>query len=86
MLARDTNILEITAKDFEIHGASQVNYGFIEITDFATHSSVIEQAFKQLKHIDVVLIAHGTLPDQALCENNVADVIRELNVNAIGTI
>ena len=37
LLARDTNILEITAKDFEIHGASQVNYGFIEITDFATH-------------------------------------------------
>jgi len=34
LLARDTNILEITAKDFEIHGASQVNYGFIEITDF----------------------------------------------------
>ena len=86
LLARDTRILEITAKDLEICGASQVNYGFIEITDFATHPSVIDQAFKQLKHIDVVLIAHGTLPDQALCENNVADVIRELNVNAIGTI
>lgn len=86
LLARDTCMLEITAKDLEIRGASQVNYDFIEITDFATHISIIDQVFKKLKHIDVVLIAHGTLPNQAICENNAAEAIRELNVNAIGTI
>ena len=36
--------------------------------------------------IDIVLIAHGTLPNQKSCEKNVKQTLAELNTNVISTI
>ena len=86
LLARNTSVLEITAKDLQIRGATEVDYGFIDLADFDTHYNIIDKVFQKFRHIDVALIAHGTLPNQNSCEKDAATAIRELNVNAIGTI
>jgi hypothetical protein len=47
---------------------------------------MLSQAERYLEGIDTVLIAHGTLPDQKLCEQNVSIALSEFNTNAISTI
>ena len=36
--------------------------------------------------VDVVLIAHGTLSDQKVCESDYSLALKELNTNAISTV
>jgi short-subunit dehydrogenase len=47
---------------------------------------VIDSAIATLGGLDVALIAHGMLPDQAGCQERVADSIEALHVNFTATI
>lgn len=86
LLARDAEKLETIAADARIRGAADVKIQTLDVNDFATHETVIEQAFATLGQIDVVLMAHGTLPDQTACEQSVELTLKELNTNALSTI
>jgi len=54
--------------------------------DFNTHNSLIEEAAGQMKGIDAVLIAHGTLPDQAIMQTDNEKAVREFSINCTGVI
>ncbi|WP_178863763.1 SDR family oxidoreductase [Thiomicrorhabdus cannonii] len=86
LVARDVEKLETIAADARVRGAADVKIQTLDVNDFATHETVIEQAFATLGQIDVVLMAHGTLPDQAACEQSVELTLKELNTNALSTI
>jgi short-subunit dehydrogenase len=58
----------------------------LDVADFAAHAGVLDAALRELGAIDVVLIAHGTLSDQRECEDSVAALRREFDVNALGTL
>jgi len=51
-----------------------------------SHRSVIDSAIAALGGLDVALIAHGTLPDQALCQLNVSETLDAIQVNFTGTV
>jgi short-subunit dehydrogenase len=86
LLARNREKLSVMAKDLEIRGAKNVQHHTIEVTDHESHEEIITEAFQHMGHIDITLIAHGTLPDQTACEKSFNQTHSELNINAIGTI
>ncbi|MBD3776495.1 MAG: SDR family NAD(P)-dependent oxidoreductase, partial [Thiotrichales bacterium] len=86
LLARDAEKLDLIAADARVRGATEVVSQTLDVNDFATHQAVLNDAFAALDTVDVVLMAHGTLPDQTACEQSVETTLKELNTNALSTI
>jgi decaprenylphospho-beta-D-erythro-pentofuranosid-2-ulose 2-reductase len=86
LLARNTARLGDIAADLQVRGASWVGFGTLDANDIASHEAVINEAWQDLGGMDVVLIAHGTLPDQPQCEASVQEALREFATNATSTI
>jgi len=86
LFARNQERLIAIAEDLKIRGASTVDYVLLDVNDFEAHENTINTVFKTFGKVDVVLIAHGTLPDQKSCENDFNMTLLELNTNAISTI
>jgi NADP-dependent 3-hydroxy acid dehydrogenase YdfG len=85
LVARNAAKLEAVAADLRVRGA-QVETALLEVNDLAAHEAVIEAAFRALGQIDVVLIAHGDLPDQTQCERSLDATLHALNTNAVSTV
>jgi decaprenylphospho-beta-D-erythro-pentofuranosid-2-ulose 2-reductase len=86
LCARNEERLISLAKDLKVRGASSVDYLAFEANQFERHKDVIDEAFEKLGGIDIALIAHGTLPDQKACEEDVNLTLQELNTNGISVI
>jgi decaprenylphospho-beta-D-erythro-pentofuranosid-2-ulose 2-reductase len=86
LLARNRERLETMAKDLKIRGAESVAFDVLDVNDFDRHPALLDAATTTMDGIDIVLIAHGTLPDQKACEGDFRRTLEELNTNAIGTI
>jgi len=86
LVARNPIRLEAIQKDLEIRGAHEVATAMLDINDLNRHAEVLDAAWSAMHEVDVVLIAHGTLPDQKACENSAALTLKEFNTNATSTI
>ena len=86
LLARDRNRGEAISQDLVVRGATQARSATLDVTAFATHTAAIDTAWKAFGGFDVVLIAHGTLPDQARCDNDTDLALHEFAVNGTATI
>ncbi len=86
LLARNRERLANIAADLEIRGAASVAHAAFDAAHFDTHARLIDAAFDALGKINVVLIAHGTLPDQRACERDFDAARKELETNAVGVI
>jgi len=86
LLGRNSEQLEIIAADAKIRGASEVHTAQLDVNQFETHQTVLNQVMEAFPTLDVVLIAHGTLPDQNACEQDVHLTMTELSTNGISTI
>jgi len=86
LLARNLERLHDLAGDLLIRGAAAVDWAVLDVNDFDRHAAAIEDAARGMGGIDVALIAHGTLGDQAACEHSVGLALQELNTNAISVI
>ena len=76
--------------DLLARGASKVPPALssdkLDVLDQQSHHSTISKAFGALGECDIVLIAHGVLPDEAECADNPAEATRQFNINATATI
>ena len=86
LLGRTEATLRSLAADLTVRGASKVSIGMFEADAFTGHSSLLDAAITELGGLDLVLIAHGSLPDQKRCERDFSYALAELNVNAISTL
>jgi short-subunit dehydrogenase len=86
LMARDARRLEQLAADLRVRGATEVTTAPFDALATATHEETIAAVFEQLPSVDVALLAHGSLPDQAACEQNAELALREIQVNAVGTV
>lgn len=86
LLARDRNRGEAIAQDLTVRGATEARAGVFDASDLAMHASVLETAWTAFGGFDVVLIAHGTLPDQARCDADTDYALREFAINGDSTI
>ncbi len=86
LVARDARRVQAVAEDLRVRGAASVQTGTLDVADFAAHADTIESACAALGGLDIVLIAHGTLPDQSRCESDTDLALREFAINGTATI
>lgn len=86
LIARNEVRLPSMVDDLKIRGASSVDYALLDINHIDLHGKAIDLAFESLGKIEIVLIAHGTLPDQKNCEKKVEVALAALKTNAVGTV
>jgi decaprenylphospho-beta-D-erythro-pentofuranosid-2-ulose 2-reductase len=85
LIARNLEKLSLTAADLTIRGAT-VQHGQLDVDQLDQHEAVVDRAFHALERVDVVLVAHGVLPDQSLCEQSVAAMLDAMRTNAISAV
>jgi short-subunit dehydrogenase len=83
LLARREAFLETIAADLRLRGASRVGFERFDILDAAAHAGALERAEAALGGVDCVLIAHGSLPDQAACDADPDLAMREMELNGV---
>jgi short-subunit dehydrogenase len=86
LVARSSDRLDLMSADLKVRGASQVETACLDVNDITAHEAVIDRAFELTGRVDVVLIAHGTLPEQEQCEASVERTLQEINTNAFSTV
>lgn len=86
LVARNNEKLEQTAADLNARGAKAVALHSMDATDFAAHPAMLESCLATLQQIDIALIAHGTLPDQKACEQDVGVALQEFANNGTSVI
>jgi hypothetical protein len=85
LIARNLEKLALVAADLKIRGAT-VQRAQLDVDQLDQHSAVVDAAFGKLERVDVVLIAHGVLPDQLLCEQSVPATLDAMRTNAISVV
>jgi short-subunit dehydrogenase len=86
LIGRNAARLDDIATDLLVRGASAAGKATLDVNDVSSHEAVIKAAWQELGGIDVVLIAHGTLPDQRKCEESTSVALNEFATNATSTI
>lgn len=86
LVGRNPSRLEAISRDLDVRGAALVATAMLDVNDHAAHAGILDAAWQHLGDIDVVLIAHGTLPDQAACERSADIAMVEFATNATSTI
>ncbi|WP_338844435.1 SDR family oxidoreductase [Massilia sp. W12] len=86
LVARDDAKLQVLAADLRVRGAPAVHTFVLDVDDLARHAAMLSQANAALGAPDTVLIAHGTLPDQAACEQSVQMSLAQIHTNALSVI
>jgi decaprenylphospho-beta-D-erythro-pentofuranosid-2-ulose 2-reductase len=82
LLGRRLPALEAAAADLRVRGAAEVAVEPLDANDVAAHAAVLARAWARWDGIDVVLIAHGVLPDQAVSQADVAAMLASFDTNA----
>jgi len=86
LVARNADRLQAIATDLNVRGAVRTATATLDVADFSAHQAIIDRAEQELGGLDTVLIAHGTLSDQAECEKSIDALRREFDINALSTM
>ncbi len=80
------NRLEAVRDDIIAHKKAEILLFEFDALDFDNHSAFFEKVLETAGEIDVVLIAHGTLPNQSDVQEDNLKAIREFNINGLSVI
>jgi len=86
LVGRAAGKLAIIATDLLARGATTVHTQVLDLNEHAGIESMVQQAGNQLGQIDIALIAHGSLPDQARTEHDLVYALDEFQTNATSMI
>lgn len=86
LTGRNEERLAAIADDLGVRGAPTVATQVMDADDLATHGPMIDAAEAALGGLDTVLVAYGTLPDQAACAADPAAAVAAWHTNAVSVI
>ena len=86
LVARHRNRLTAVAQDLLARGAVKVDTWVMDLDDTAAHPEMLATAADRLGRIDLALIAHGVLGDQAAAEADFEVAAAILHTNFISTV
>jgi len=86
LVARDPQRLDTIAADLRVRGAEHVDVLAADLTEQDRHPEIVAAADDALPRLDVVLIAHGELPDQDACEADARAALQALDVNFLSVV
>jgi hypothetical protein len=86
LTGRNEERLAAIADDLGVRGAPTVGTQVMDADDLAAHGPMIDAAETALGGLDTVLVAYGTLPDQAACAADPAAAVAAWHTNAVSVI
>ena len=88
LIARDGSRLATQKEDLKIRGAARVGTHELDLLINEEHEAAINAAIKFFHEddIDLVLICHGSLPDQEAAEQDFDLARREIDINGLSII
>lgn len=86
LVARNEERLKTVATDLKVRGATAAYTHCMDLNDMDSHAVMLDAADAAMGGLDTVLIAHGTLSDQRICERSVEETLAEIKTNAISTV
>ncbi len=86
LVDRNGELLQTVAQDLGVRGAKHIEAVTADLTEFLKHPSLFEQAIATLGGIDIVLLAHGTLPKQNEIQDSWAETHKALEINQLSTM
>lgn len=84
LLARNLVRTGAMADDLRVRGAAAVHIAAFRAEDRASHGQLVAAAWRELGHVDVALVAHGVLPEQADCDSDPEVATASLETNVLG--
>jgi short-subunit dehydrogenase len=81
LVGRDAAKLAAVRDDLLARGAKQADISAVDLAAVESHAGLVDQAAAALGGIDVALVAHGVLPDQARSQSSFDETRRSLDVN-----
>lgn len=86
LAARNAAQLTSIEADLRTRGANSVSHAVFDALDEAAHAPLLAQATQAMGGLDTVLIAHGTLSDQARAQTDLAYARREIETNGLSVV
>jgi decaprenylphospho-beta-D-erythro-pentofuranosid-2-ulose 2-reductase len=86
LVARNNEKLEDVSNDLKVRGAKRTETFLLDLNELDRHQEMIQTAIDTFGGLDMVLISHGTLGDQQLCEQSVEKTLEELTTNFTSVI
>jgi short-subunit dehydrogenase len=86
LVARDEKALQRNRDDLLARGAGAVEIHAVDLVDLDGHEALVAAICESVGSIDVVLIAHGTLPDQAACQTSCPAMLSALAANGLSHV
>ena len=86
LAGRNASRLDDVRNDLLARGAASADVLSYDFADSERHTEIAQRANEALGTIDLVLIAHGTLPDQDAVQDDFALVQEVLQLNAMSVI
>ena len=86
LLARDAEQLALMARDLEVRGAPAVHTAVCDFGAAFDADTLIAAAQRDLEGLDLVVIAHGILPAQNACEQDVTQLRTAFEINTLSTL
>ena len=81
LFARHNQKLDAVAQDLRARGATSVSTAVADLDLIEDHGALLDRAWKELGEVQTVFVAYGSLPDQALCENDSLAALKALHNN-----
>jgi len=86
LVARNPEKLAVVAADLKTRGAAYVGTAVADLDDTEKHAELLSHAVNSLTGMDVALLAHGILGDQARAEQDFHHAAQILHTNLVAPI
>ena len=83
LVARSREHLSAVAADLTVRGAEVVLQRSADFCELERHRTLIAEAEQALDGLDVVLVAHGVLPDQQACQEDPRQAVAAWDTNFV---
>jgi hypothetical protein len=83
LVARSREHLAAVASDLAVRGAEVVFQRSVDFCELDRHRTLLAEAETALDGLDVVLVAHGVLPDQQACQGDSRRAVASWDVNFV---
>ncbi len=88
LIARNPTALEAVVADLAVRKTPEARLASAtaDLADFDRHGPLLDEAEAALGGLDVVFLAHGSLPDQKACETSVEKTLAEIRLNGLSVV
>lgn len=85
LVGRQEERLQQVADDLISRGATAAILA-LDFNELDQHGKVLDRCFSELSHVDIALVAYGTLPDQEACEQDERLLVQAFSTTGLSVI